>query len=47
MNLFSKGESTLRTGFETAREYPIGFRVQRLNHSAIAVNEENNSSYRF
>ena len=28
---------TLRTGFEPAREYPIGFRVQRLNHSAIAA----------
>ena len=40
MNLFSKGESTLRTGFEPAREYPIGFQVQRLNHSAIAANEE-------
>ena len=23
------------TGFEPVREYPIGFRVQRLNHSAI------------
>ena len=47
MNLFSKGESTLRTEFEPAREYPIEFRVQRLNQSAIAANEENNSSYRF
>ena len=27
----------LRTGFEPAREYPIGFQVQRLNHSAIAA----------
>ena len=27
----------LRAGFEPAREYPIGFRVQRLNHSAIAA----------
>ena len=30
---------TLRTGFEPAREYPIGFQVQRLNHSAIAASE--------
>ena len=27
----------LRAGFEPAREYPIGFRVQRLNHSAITA----------
>ena len=25
------------TGFEPVREYPIGFRVQRLNHSAITT----------
>ena len=30
---------TLRAGFEPAREYPIGFRVQRLNHSAIAAQQ--------
>jgi hypothetical protein len=28
---------TLRAGFEPAREEPIGFQVQRLNHSAIAA----------
>ena len=28
---------TLRAGFEPARGYPIGFQVQRLNHSAIAA----------
>uniref|UniRef100_T1IPV6 Transporter n=1 Tax=Strigamia maritima TaxID=126957 RepID=T1IPV6_STRMM len=28
---------SLRTGFEPAREIPIGFQVQRLNHSAIAA----------
>ena len=28
---------TLRAGFEPARENPIGFQVQRLNHSAIAA----------
>ena len=27
----------LRAGFEPAREDPIGFQVQRLNHSAIAA----------
>ena len=27
----------LRAGFEPARETPIGFQVQRLNHSAIAA----------
>ena len=27
----------LRAGFEPAREDPIGFRVQRLNHSAITA----------
>ena len=26
-----------RTGFEPVRENPIGFRVQRLNHSAIVT----------
>ena len=42
--LFSKkkGEKrillvSLRTGFEPVREDPIGFQVQRLNHSAIAA----------
>ena len=28
---------SLRVGFEPTREDPIGFRVQRLNHSAIAA----------
>ena len=28
---------TLRVGFEPTREDPIGFQVQRLNHSAIAA----------
>ena len=28
---------SLRAGFEPARGNPIGFRVQRLNHSAIAA----------
>ena len=32
-----KKKRTLRAGFEPAREYPIGFQVQRLNHSAIAA----------
>ena len=31
------GKSSLRAGFEPARETPIGFQVQRLNHSAIAA----------
>ena len=30
-------KKTLRAGFEPARALPIGFRVQRLNHSAIAA----------
>jgi hypothetical protein len=29
--------NSLRAGFEPAREDPIGFQVQRLNHSAIAA----------
>ena len=32
-----KNEISLRAGFEPAREDPIGFQVQRLNHSAIAA----------
>ena len=28
---------TLRAGFEPARGDPIGFQVQRLNHSAITA----------
>ena len=32
-------KNPLRTGFEPAREYPIGFQVQRLNHSAIAADD--------
>ena len=30
---------SLRAGFEPAREDPIGFQVQRLNHSAITAHE--------
>ena len=33
---------TLRAGFEPARGDPIGFQVQRLNHSAIAADEPHN-----
>ena len=33
----TKKTHTLRAGFEPAREDPIGFQVQRLNHSAIAA----------
>ena len=32
-------KTTLRAGFEPAREDPIGFQVQRLNHSAITAGE--------
>ena len=32
-----KLKTTLRAGFEPARGNPIGFQVQRLNHSAIAT----------
>ena len=32
-----KKKKTLLAGFEPAREDPIGFQVQRLNHSAIAA----------
>ena len=32
--------TSLRTGFEPARGVPIGFQVQRLNHSAIAARVE-------
>ena len=34
---------SLRAGFEPAREYPIGFQVQRLNHSAIAADDRHGS----
>ena len=30
-------KNSLRAGFEPAREDPIGFQVQRLNHSAITA----------
>ena len=33
-----KEAHTLRAGFEPAQGYPIGFQVQRLNHSAITAN---------
>ena len=32
-----KRKLSLRAGFEPAREDPIGFQVQRLNHSAITA----------
>ena len=32
-----KNKNSLRAGFEPAREDPIGFQVQRLNHSAITA----------
>ena len=34
-----KGKLSLRAGFEPAREDPIGFQVQRLNHSAITAHD--------
>lgn len=34
-----KPRLSLRTGFEPVRGDPIGFQVQRLNHSAIAACE--------
>ena len=39
MTLIGKKKSiaSLRAGFEPARGDPIGFQVQRLNHSAIAA----------
>ena len=39
LNLFKMQlkKYSLRTGFEPAREYPNGFQVHRLNHSAIAA----------
>ena len=36
-----KNDISLRAGFEPAREDPIGFQVQRLNHSAITALECN------
>ena len=35
--LLWKSHLSLRVGFEPTREDPIGFQVQRLNHSAIAA----------
>ena len=37
MAAFAKSNISLRVGFEPTREDPIGFQVQRLNHSAIAA----------
>ena len=37
----SLSERTLRAGFEPARGDPIGFQVQRLNHSAITAKSGN------
>ena len=35
--VFNMQKVSLRVGFEPTREDPIGFQVQRLNHSAIAA----------
>ena len=35
--LYDEKILTLRAGFEPARALPIGFQVQRLNHSAITA----------
>ena len=40
-------KTTLRAGFEPAREYPIGFRVQRLNHSAITAPSKLRATYEY
>ena len=37
MNVKNTKKISSWTGFEPVREYPIGFRVQRLNHSAITT----------
>ncbi len=37
MLVYKINKNSLRTGFEPARGVPIGFQVQRLNHSAIAA----------
>ena len=37
MQTFSLTKDSLRVGFELTREDPIGFQVQRLNHSAITA----------
>lgn len=36
-SVLSVKQYSLRAGFEPAREDPIGFQVQRLNHSAITA----------
>ncbi len=38
-SLTQNDKFSLRAGFEPARGDPIGFQVQRLNHSAIAAPE--------
>ena len=40
---FHVKKRTQRAGVEPARGDPIGFQVQRLNHSAIAAYEEVNA----
>ena len=46
MKQFATGENkSLRAGFEPTREAPIGFQVQRLNHSAIAAMISKNCQY--
>ena len=38
---------TLRAGFEPARGDPIGFQVQRLNHSAITAHMQQRLIFEF
>ena len=38
---------TLRAGFEPARGDPIGFQVQRLNHSAITAHTQQRLIFEF
>ena len=40
-----KKKESLRAGFEPARAMPIGFQVQRLNHSAITAVVRHNIYY--
>ena len=37
LRCFKRLKNPLRVGFEPTRALPIGFQVQRLNHSAIAA----------
>ena len=42
-----KKKVTLRAGFEPARGDPIGFQVQRLNHSAITAHMQQRLIFEF